>query len=264
MPKVAQKKKNISNISVLSVFRLIEPDEAETLREIGIKLHTKYMKPPFVDKDMDIVEDTIIMLAYIVSGRYLSDRTHRISKPQENLLNFTLKVYKTHEPGIFRELLRIEPSVFDSLVALLELDPVFQNKSINSQLPVEEQVAITLYRLGHFGNAASMTKVGLWAGRGHGTVDLITRRVLTAVLRPKFRAKAMRKPSEDEKEASRQWSESKSCQEWRGGWCGVDGTNISLHERPALYGNAYFDRKCQYSTNVQVSMQYLSLGAAIT
>jgi hypothetical protein len=121
MPKVLQKKQNISNIGLLSILHLIEPDEAETLREIGIKLHTKYIKPPFVDKDMDIIEDTIIILAHIVSGHYLSNRTHRISKPQENLLSFTLKVYKNHEPGIFRELLHIEPSVFDSLVALLEL-----------------------------------------------------------------------------------------------------------------------------------------------
>ena len=53
-------------------------------------------------------------------------------------------------------------------------DPVFHINSENNQLPVNIQLVITLFRFGHYGNAASIQKVGLWAGVGVGTVDLCT------------------------------------------------------------------------------------------
>ena len=34
----------------------------------------------------------------------------------------------------------------------------------------------------------------------------------------------------------------------------VDGTLIPLHVRPGFFGNVFFDRKSNYSMNVQVSM----------
>ncbi|KAJ7092206.1 hypothetical protein C8R44DRAFT_816674, partial [Mycena epipterygia] len=40
-------------------------------------------------------------------------------------------------------------------VAAIRDDEVFHNNSNNSQMLVEEQVAITLYRFGHHGNSAS-------------------------------------------------------------------------------------------------------------
>ena len=118
---------------------------------------------------------------------------------------------------------------------------------------MDQQVAILLYRLGHYGNAASLTKTGIWAGYGHGTIDKVTQQVLTAICNIKFHHKMLRPLSEEEKEASRIFAESKSCPEWRNGWCGVDGTLIPLHERPQHYGATFYNRKCNYSTNVQVS-----------
>lgn len=175
-----------------------------------------------------------------------------IPKPQRGQLWFTLNIYKYENTDLFRSYLRITPSGFDNLVSVLESHPVFQNKSNNLQIPVNHQIAVLLYRLGHYGNSASLTKVGHWAGLGHRTIDLITRRVLTAICASKFHSQTLRPPSEEEKEASRSFAEAKSCPEWRGGWCGVDGTCVPLHERPMLYGSSYFDCKCNYSTNVQV------------
>jgi len=66
------------------------------------------------------------------------------------------------------------------------LDPVFSNQSQNDQIPVQDQLAVALFRFGHDGNGASMQVVADWAGLGKGTVHLVTRRVMTAILHPSF------------------------------------------------------------------------------
>jgi hypothetical protein len=72
----------------------------------------------------------------------------------------TLKVLKTERPDQFREILQVTPYTFDKLRETIENDPIFFNNSNNPQIPVEEQLAITLYHFGHDGNAASQASVG--------------------------------------------------------------------------------------------------------
>ncbi|KAI0753036.1 hypothetical protein C8Q80DRAFT_1053153, partial [Daedaleopsis nitida] len=155
-------------------------------------------------------------------------------------LPHVLQVYKHARPDMFRTELRVNPATFHRLVIRLQDDPVFTNQSPNAQLPVEVQIAITLYRFGHFSNAASLQKVANWAGYGKGMVDFVTRRVM-----------AIRYPTPEEKEEAKAWVEAHSCKAWRNGWCMVDGTLVPLDERPFWYGESYFDRKSTYSLNVQ-------------
>ncbi|KLO04189.1 hypothetical protein SCHPADRAFT_840943, partial [Schizopora paradoxa] len=138
------------------------------------------------------------------------------------------------------------------LVAEIEDDPVFVNNSQNEQIPVAHQVAVLLFRFGHSGNAASLKRVAEWSGYGKGTVLLMTRRVLTALLRPEFIKTAVPPPTEAEREEAKQWVEEHSCHAWRNGWLFVDGTLIPLYYRPFWYAEAYFDRKSNYSLNIQV------------
>lgn len=183
---------------------------------------------------------------------------HRYEQPRNTLprgpsyLHHVLTALKAGRPDHFRQNLRVSPLTFDALVAALEDDPIFSNNSNNSQLPVEEQVAVVLYRFGHDGNATSLQAVANWAGLGKGTVHLITRRVMTAVLRPDFMRSAVRMPTAVEKERAKRWVQSHSCKAWRNGWCFVDGTLVPLDERPTWYGESYFDRKSNYSLNIQV------------
>jgi hypothetical protein len=152
---------------------------------------------------------------------------------------------------------------FDALVARLEHDPVFFNNSNHPQLAVELQLAVALYRFGHDGNAASLQSVANWAGLGKGTVHLCTRRVMTAVLRPSFMQQSVRMPTPAEKERAKRWVHDHSCKSWRNGWCFVDGTLVPLDERPTWYGPSYFDRKCNYSLNIQVrTVLFLSISRA--
>ncbi|KAJ7473226.1 hypothetical protein FB451DRAFT_1248785 [Mycena latifolia] len=77
---------------------------------------------------------------------------------------------KDTRADLFREDLRVTPHTFDQLVNKIATDPVFTNESRNGQMPVEDQLAITLFRFGHSGNAAGLQKVANWAGVGKGTV----------------------------------------------------------------------------------------------
>jgi len=54
------------------------------------------------------------------------------------------------------------------------------------------------------------------------------------------------------KAEAKDWVEKQSCPAWRNGWLMVDGTLVPLFRRPGYFGNVFFDRKSNYSLNVQV------------
>ena len=93
-----------------------------------------------------------------------------------------LKILKVERPDHFREILRVTPYTFDKLREKIEDDPVFFNNFNNPQIPIEEQLAITLYRFGHDGNTVSQASVGQWAGTRKGSPALHTKWVMMVVL----------------------------------------------------------------------------------
>ncbi|KAH9905559.1 uncharacterized protein B0H18DRAFT_855416, partial [Fomitopsis serialis] len=162
-----------------------------------------------------------------------------------------LTVLKEKRPDLFREELRVTPFTFDRLLARIHHDPVFSNESNSDQMPVADQLATTLFRFGHSGNGVRLTRVAAWSGYAKGTILLATRRVMTAILQKEFMESAVRPATEEEKEEAKRWVEAHSCRAWRNGWLMVDGTLIPLYTWPFWYGESYFDRKCNYSLNVQ-------------
>ena len=193
-------------------------------------------------------------LATIYSNCYHMGRKPGRIKPPAHL-PLILTTYKDQEEfhHLFRQHLRIDPITFDNILTEISTDPVFTNQSRHPQMAVDRQLAITLFRFGHYGNAASLQRVADWAGVGKGTVLVVTRRVMTAVLRSSFKDQAIRMPTPEEKEGAKQWVGQRSkCMAWRDGWCFVDGTLVPLAFWPFWYGQSYFDRKCQYSLNIQV------------
>jgi hypothetical protein len=93
-------------------------------------------------------------------------------------------------------------------------------------------------------------KVAQWAGVSAGMVVNATQRVVIAFLA--MHDEVIHWPNAEEKEEAKQWVEDTSCAAWRDGWLLVDGTLILLTEKPAYYSEAYFDRKSNYSLNIQV------------
>ena len=71
---------------------------------------------------------------------------------------------------------------FDKLLETIQTNSVFFNQSQNEQMPVAHQLAILLYRFGHYGNGGSLQQVANWSGYAKGTVVLATRQAMTAVL----------------------------------------------------------------------------------
>ena len=68
-----------------------------------------------------------------------------------------------------------------------------------------------------------------------------------------FCRSAIRWTSEEAKEVAKAWVKDHSCPGWWDGWLMVDGTLVLLFMHPAHYGNNWFDRKSNYSLNVQVT-----------
>jgi hypothetical protein len=159
--------------------------------------------------------------------------------------------FREYSPARWRRKLRVEPSTFDTLLGLIQLDPVFHNNSNHPQLPVEMQLAVFLFRAGHHGNGASPEDTAAWSGLSVGGVDKCTDRVLVALLELHDRAVSL--PEGPEKEAAKEWVEAQSCPEWRDGFLVVDGSKIPFFQRPGLHGDAWFDKDKQYSMDLQVT-----------
>jgi hypothetical protein len=190
-------------------------------------------------------------MADLYSRCYLKEG-RPITKTLDNI-HILLREYKLNRPEIFCSHVRVTPESFDSILAAICHDPIiFHNNSQNEQHPVDKQLAVTLYCFSHFGNTASTLKVALWAGIGYSTVDWVTKHIMVAVCREEFHHATLHWPDGEEKKAVKEWVEANSCPAWRDGWLMVYGTLVPLFSHPRFYGNTWYDRKSNYSMNVQV------------
>ncbi|EJF59388.1 hypothetical protein DICSQDRAFT_65172 [Dichomitus squalens LYAD-421 SS1] len=166
------------------------------------------------------------VLESIRSTRYLNARgpVPKLDTPSLSLVWEYAKDPAQH--GRFLHMLRVSPHVFEVIAELIRDHPVFHNGSNNPQAPVEQQLAITLFRMGRFGNAASLEDIAREAGCSEGS-----------------------------KEQEKKWIDQQVGFRglWREGWVMYDGTIIVLYARPGLDGDAYYTRKCNYGLNLQVS-----------
>jgi hypothetical protein len=173
---------------------------------------------------------------------------HEVEKATQ--LGLVLIFYKEDDSFRFRLNLRVAPRTFDALLALIQDDPVFYSTGITTQLPTPYQLAITLYRFGHYGSASSIEAVAQWAGCSSGAVVKSTRRVMLAFM--PFHDRAIRWPTSPEKQKASDWVESVSCKAWGPGFAMVDGTLILLHCKPGHHGEQFYDRKSNYSLSLTV------------
>ncbi|KAF9069640.1 hypothetical protein BDP27DRAFT_1222084 [Rhodocollybia butyracea] len=201
-------------------------------------------------------QDVVRYVEFLYKTRYRKPRNN-YKRPPDTLLH-VLHVWKTDQPDQFCENLQLDPKTFDSLVAELQNDPIFSSgDGGRSQAPVEHQIAVALYHFGHYGNGASLQQVANWCGYLKGWIKGAMQCVMVAILHPEFVRKNIHPPTAAEKEEAKKWVESRSCSVWRDGYCMVDGTLLPLAERPFWYGESYFDRKCNYSLNFQVSATHI-------
>lgn len=114
------------------------------------------------------------MYKAIRDARYLNTRT---SIPKSGSLFLAWEYAKDpRHHDLFVQMLRIPPRAFEVLHELIKDHAVFQNNSNVPQSPVDYQLAVTLYRMGRFGNAASLADISRTAGCGEGSVEHFTYR----------------------------------------------------------------------------------------
>ena len=186
----------------------------------------------------------------IKNTRYLNPRT---SVPKSGSLHLAWEYAQNPlHHDLFVQMLRVSPRVFTVVIELIKDHPIFRNNSNVPQTPVDYQLAVALYRMGRFGNGASLADVAREAGCSEGSVELWTDRCLTAIesLHDIF----VRPLTAEEKEAEKEWIDTNMGFRglWRDGWIMYDGTIIVLYARPGMDGDAYYTRKCNYGFNLQV------------
>jgi len=153
-------------------------------------------------------------------------------------------------------MLRVSPTVFQVLLDLIQEHPIFYNHSNNPQTPVQTQLAVTLYRMGRYGNGASLEDIAWIAGISEGSVELFTERCFEAIksLHDAF----VCLPTAEEKEFEKAWMDNRVG--FRGSWCDgwvmYDGTIVVLYTKPGLNGDAYYTQKSNYGLNLQVGHNF--------
>lgn len=193
----------------------------------------------------------LLLLQTITSTRYFNLRS---PVPRSGNLHLAWEYARNPQfHGRFQHMLRVSPFVFNVIHELIKDHPIFHNNSNNPQIPSEYQLAITLFRMGRYGNAACIQDIAMVAGVAEGTVELCTRRCFTAIedLHDRF----VRPLSAEEKEVEKQWIDEQvgfPNSLWREGWVMYDGTIVVLYGAPPFNGHAYYTRKGNYGLNVQV------------
>jgi len=195
--------------------------------------------------------ETAALLQVIMGTSILNP--HEVAKSSQ--FHLVLVEFKANDPKCFHQNLSVSPNMFDMLLNMIKGDLVFSNNSTALHISVDKQLAITLLRFDHNGNAASIEAIAQWAGVSCGTVVNSTHRVMIMFLA--LHDSVVYWPSEEEKEVAKGWIESASCTEWQGGFCMVNGTLVPLFEKLGHHNEAYFDRKSNYLLNVQVTLSLL-------
>lgn len=193
------------------------------------------------DEEEDEILDTLCENLSIVSAsRYAIPRL-----PIPKSTEWISLVLPNISEDRFKMMLRMNRSTFYALLSKIQTNPCF-NITENRQYPVAIQLAVTLFRLGASGDAASVRKIATLFGIGDGgTIDLFTKRVFAAIL--SLESEYLYWPNQNEKQQiiANTFDEMPHCIGY------IDGSEIKLAERPCCDPDSYYSRKQNFSIKLQ-------------
>ena len=157
----------------------------------------------------------------------------------------------------FINMLHVSLEVFQVILSLINDHPVFFNNSSHPQESVKVQLGVILYRMGQYGNGASLEDIAHVAGCSEGAVELYSQWCFCAI--DAVHNAFVCLPTAAEKEWEKCWIDEHLGFKgtWREGWVMYDGTIVPLYAKPAVNGEAYFTCKSNYGLNLQVHMKYI-------
>ena len=118
---------------------------------------------------------------------------------------------------------------------------MFHNQSNKQQLPVSIQLAIFLFRAGHYGNACSPEDVAQWAGVSVGTVCNCTHRVMGALLECHDKFIAISAVDSQHMCRACAFTTQRTCCAWQNNVFVVDSTSINLYAQPGMFSDGFYD-----------------------
>ncbi|CAO3565321.1 unnamed protein product [Mortierella alpina] len=123
---------------------------------------------------------TADMRAVAETTRYFASRKAAQDRVGDTFDNIYNDIRKADEKE-YVDFVRMSKTAFNNLVtSVLPQHPVFKNQSNNGQESIEKQLAITLWRMGHFGKDAGVAEASKIFGLSEGTIVKCTQRCLEA------------------------------------------------------------------------------------
>lgn len=215
--------------------------------------------PSCVPHHPGLREKDVFRLLWVVSAggfsavsqrRYLRATRTRLHKCSDWYRNILLRSSDSR----FREYMRMSRPTFLHVLGLLRnhSSDLFFSRRGAAQLPLELQLALTLYRLGCYGNCARTNAVADCFGVSPGAVVKTTRRVVKALKRlaPMY----IKWPNATER--AEMASHAGAVYGFSGCIGATDGTTFPLAYQPALHPWTYYDRKGRYSLNAVVTCDW--------
>ena len=154
----------------------------------------------------------------------------------------------------FRTYFRLSRSTFSKLQDVLwaHACPIFLRRRGGVLLALDLELAITLYRLGHYGNACSVDAVADLFGISVSAVIKSTRRVVEtlSMIAPEH----IKWPGRSCRAASSRFAA--DGYGFQGCIGATDGTTFPQTYQPALHPWSYFDRKSRYSLNGIITCEW--------
>ncbi|KAF9199224.1 hypothetical protein BGZ49_010694 [Haplosporangium sp. Z 27] len=187
----------------------------------------------WMEEDEELINELLEISEHVSSSRFIQRNPiyRRISY-------FLTEVFPDMPDGEFRAMFRTTREGFKGVLELVKDNPIFHNASRHQQAHPSVQLAVALARFGSNGTGATVSKLQTTFQIGAGTVTLYTKRVIKALL--DVHDDWITWPS------ARRRSEIGQVMREEGfpGCVGyIDGTTVTISQKPALDGEAYYDRK---------------------
>ena len=223
MPRQSERQRVLNDMTSLSHLMLLheqaEEDESDALRALGF--------PEYLIDDDDDDEKLSSQLTAVVSAlqrtRYIEPR---VGIPKA--IDWSTRVLPFLADDRFRSVVRVDRDTFRTILHEIRDHPVFQNNSNQPQRPIEEQLVITLARLGGNGTRSGHMTMASLFGVSEGHIENCNQRVVEAIY--SLRHKYIKWPSPAER--IRESQENETRQGFRGVVGKVDGSDIVLSQAP--------------------------------